>query len=436
MNLKYTDFESKQKKIGVVGLGYVGLPLAIEFGQYFKVVGVDISQHKIDTLNSGTDPNGEVDASHITTADISFTTDARALKECAVIVVAVPTPVDESKKPDLSPVTGACKMVGKNLSTGSVVVFESTVYPGVTEDICAPILAAESNLKWHKDFKIGYSPERLNPGDKEHTLPKIVKVVSGEDADTLELLAQLYGKIVPAGIHRASSIKVAEAAKVIENAQRDVNIAFMNELAIIFNKMNIPTNEVLAAASTKWNFIKFSPGLVGGHCIGVDPYYLTYKAETLGYHPQVILAGRRINDEMGRYIAQQTIKLLIKAGKSVSTANVLVMGLTFKENVSDIRNTRVIDIISELKEFGANVFVHDPLVSAAEAKHEFDIELSSLTEIPKIDAIVVSAAHRPFTELKATDFEALGASSRNVLVDVKSVIQSDNRPSHWLYWSL
>jgi len=383
--------------VGVVGLGYVGLPLAVEFGKKVRTIGFDLSQAKIEAYRRHVDPTGEVSAEDLKAANrLEVTTDASRLKEADVVIVAVPTPIDDAHQPDFSPLVGASISVGRHLKKGATVVYESTVYPGATEEVCIPLLERESGLKWKKDFFVGYSPERINPGDREHTLTRIVKVVSGDTPETLERVARTYELVITAGVHRASSIAVAEAAKVIENTQRDLNIALMNELALIFHKIGIDTLEVLQAAGTKWNFLPFRPGLVGGHCIGVDPYYLTHKADKLGYHPQVILAGRRINDGMGKYVAEQTVKNLIRSGRSVKGAKVAVLGLTFKENCPDLRNSRVIDIIRELESYGVEVCVHDPLADAAEAMHEYGVTLQPWDALPRADAIVLAVAHEEF----------------------------------------
>jgi UDP-N-acetyl-D-glucosamine/UDP-N-acetyl-D-galactosamine dehydrogenase len=383
--------------VGVVGLGYVGLPLAVEFGKKVRTIGFDLSQAKIDAYRRHVDPTGEVSSEDLKAASrLEVTTDASRLKEADVVIVAVPTPIDEAHQPDFSPLVGASISVGRHLKKGAVVVYESTVYPGATEEVCIPLLERESGLKWKKDFFVGYSPERINPGDREHTLTRIVKVVSGDTPETLDRVARTYELVITAGVHRASSIAVAEAAKVIENTQRDLNIALMNELALIFHKIGIDTLEVLQAAGTKWNFLPFRPGLVGGHCIGVDPYYLTHKADKLGYHPEVILAGRRINDGMGKYVAEQTVKNMIQGGRSVKGAKVAVLGLTFKENCPDLRNSRVIDIIRELESYGVEVSVHDPLADAAEAMHEYGVALQSWDALPRADAIVLAVAHEEF----------------------------------------
>jgi UDP-N-acetyl-D-galactosamine dehydrogenase len=406
--------------VAVVGLGYVGLPLAVEFGKKYRTIGFDLSEAKVGAYAQHCDPTGEVSGEEFKAASkLQVTTNPTALREADFIIVAVPTPVDEAHNPDFGPLIGASTSVGRNLARGATVVFESTVYPGATEEVCIPVLERHSGLKWKKDFFVGYSPERINPGDKHHTLAKIVKVVSGDTPATLERVAEVYGSVVAAGVHRASSIKVAEAAKVIENTQRDLNIALVNELAIIFHQLGIDTQEVLQAAGTKWNFLPFRPGLVGGHCIGVDPYYLTYKAETAGYHPQVILSGRKINDGMGKYVAEQTVKRMILRGFSVSRDAVVVLGLTFKENVPDTRNSRVVDVIRELQSFGANVFVHDPVADAEEAGHEYGIRLTPWEELPKAAAVVAAVAHRQFIERPLEDIVAKLVPN-GIYIDVKS----------------
>jgi UDP-N-acetyl-D-galactosamine dehydrogenase len=388
---------SDESTIAVVGLGYVGLPLAVEFGKRYPTIGFDLSKAKIDAYRSGTDPTGELSREDLAAArGLEVTNDAGALARAGFIVVAVPTPVDDAHQPDFAPLVGASESVGRNLKRGTIVVFESTVYPGATEEICVPVIERHSGMKWKRDFFVGYSPERINPGDREHTLTKITKVVSGDTSQTLERVAAIYSSIIPAGVHCASSIKVAEAAKVIENTQRDLNIALMNELALIFHKIGIDTTEVLTAAGTKWNFLPFRPGLVGGHCIGVDPYYLTHKADKLGYHPQVILAGRRINDGMGKYVAEQTVKQMIQRGFPVKAAKVNVLGLTFKENCPDLRNSRVIDVINELRSYGADVYVHDPVANPDEAVHEYGVTLTPWEALPKAHALVVAVAHREY----------------------------------------
>ncbi|MBE0598090.1 MAG: nucleotide sugar dehydrogenase [Desulfuromonadales bacterium] len=426
-------------KMAVVGLGYVGLPLAAAFGRKLQVIGFDISEKKIAELHRRHDATGELTAAELDATSIDYTLDPGRLREASFLIVTVPTPIDDHRKPDLGPVIAASRTIGRHLAPGSIVVYESTVYPGVTEEICVPILEAESGLKCGVDFKVGYSPERINPGDKVHTIDKIVKVVSGQDAETLETVAQVYEMVVTVGVHRAASIKVAEAAKVIENTQRDLNIALMNELAIIFGRMGIPTGDVLAAAGTKWNFLRFTPGLVGGHCIGVDPYYLTYKAEEVGYHPQVILAGRRINDGMGKYVAEMTVKKLIGADKAVKGSRVLVLGLTFKENVPDIRNSKVIDIVRELREYEIEALVHDPLADPAEARHEYGLELVDPEQAGCFDAIVWAVAHAAFDQYDSVRLKKLcgNGNGQGVVMDVKSVLRRDEIEAQGLvYWSL
>jgi len=410
--------------VAVVGLGYVGLPLAVEFGKQYPTVGFDLSEKKIAAYRNFLDPTGEVSQAELKAASgLRVTTDAADLANADFVVVAVPTPIDQAHQPDFGPLLSASEAVGKNLKRGATVVFESTVYPGATEEVCVPVLERSSGLQWRRDFFVGYSPERINPGDKEHSLTRIIKVVSGDSPETLERVAEVYSSIIAAGVHRASSIKVAEAAKVIENTQRDLNIALINELALIFHKIGIDTSEVLEAAGSKWNFLQFRPGLVGGHCIGVDPYYLTHKADMLGYHPQVILAGRRINDGMGKYVADQTVKLMIQAGSSVKDAAVNVLGLTFKENCPDLRNSRVIDVIRELNAFGARVHVHDPVADPAEAMHEYGLMLTSWDELPRADAIVSAVAHRALRERSVDDLVAKLVPN-GVYVDVKSQVDA------------
>ena len=406
--------------VGVVGLGYVGLPLAVEFGKKLRTIGFDRSQEKVANYQRHVDPTGEVSAADLKAATrLTVGTDAAALGDADFIIVAVPTPVDDAHQPDFGPLIGASESVGKHMKRGTTVVFESTVYPGATEEICIPIMEKYSGMKWKQDFFVGYSPERINPGDKERTLTRITKVVSGDTPETLDRVAQMYGSVITAGVYRASSIKVAEAAKVIENTQRDLNIALMNELAIIFERLGIDTLEVLQAAGTKWNFLPFRPGLVGGHCIGVDPYYLTHKAEMLGYHPEVILAGRRINDGMGKFVAEQTVKHMIQAGFSVKCAHVNVLGLTFKEDCPDLRNSRVIDIIRELESYGCRVSVHDPLADAAEAMHEYGVTLRSWDELPRAQAIVAAVAHDAFKRRSLDDCVSK-LQPGGLYVDVKS----------------
>ncbi len=406
--------------VAVVGLGYVGLPLAVEFGKIHETIGFDLSTEKVHSYQKFVDPTGEVASDALRAATkLRPTTDPAALAAADFIIVAVPTPIDSARLPDFSPLVGASRTVGQHMKKGAIVIYESTVYPGATEEVCIPVLEQHSGMKWKKDFHVGYSPERINPGDKEHTLTRIVKVVSGDNAATLDAGANLYGSVIKAGVHRASSIAVAEAAKVIENTQRDLNIALMNELALIFNKLGIDTLEVLQAAGTKWNFLPFRPGLVGGHCIGVDPYYLTHKAEMIGYHPEVILAGRRINDNMGKFIAEQTIKQMIASGSSIKGARVNVLGLTFKENVPDLRNSRVIDIINELRTFGVEIFVHDPVPQVGDARHEYGIDLVSWEQLPVADAMIAAVAHRPFLSMPVSAL-ASKVVKNGCFIDVKS----------------
>ena len=406
--------------VAVVGLGYVGLPLVIEFGKQFKTIGFDILAEKVKKCQSGTDPSREIPDEEMRLAQNAiYTNDPSNLGDADFILIAVPTPVDEAHIPDFRPLIGASKSIGPYLKPGAVVVYESTVYPGATEEICIPVLEQSSGLKWKKDFWVGYSPERINPGDREHMLTNVVKVVAGDTKETLEKVANLYEHIVKPGVHRCSSIKIAEACKVIENTQRDLNIALMNELAIIFDKIDIDTTEILEAAGTKWNFLKFKPGLVGGHCIGVDPYYLTHKAEMLGYHPQVILAGRRINDGMGKYIAEQTIKQMIAQGSHIKGAKVNVLGLTFKEDCADLRNSKVIDIINELKTYGCEVFVHDPQADPEDALHEFEINLTAWQDLPQGDAIVAAVAHKFYRDLTIEEIVEK-TNHKACFIDVKS----------------
>ncbi len=428
---------SREDKIAVVGLGYVGLPLAVNMSKHFDVVGYDFKPERIKELESGHDRTLEVADEDLEKTTISYTSDPETLSSCRLIIVAVPTPIDAYRIPDLNPLRGASSTVGKNLIQGSCVVFESTVYPGVTEDVCLPILEHESGLKAGKDFTVGYSPERINPGDKTHTLENVTKIVSGQDRDTLSLLSRVYGTVVKAGIHQALSIKVAEAAKVIENTQRDLNIALMNELAMIFNRFGIDTSEVLEAAGTKWNFLPFKPGLVGGHCIGVDPYYLTFKAESLGYHPEMILAGRRINDGMGKYIAERAVKMLIGAGKPVRGARIAVMGLTFKEDVPDLRNTKVVDIINELRDYGIEVVVHDPLADAKEAEKFYGIKLREIDEITGVDAVIIAVVHRYYKDIGLAEIVRRCFSGIPIIIDVKAAFSpADLRKENIIYWRL
>jgi UDP-N-acetyl-D-galactosamine dehydrogenase len=423
--------------IAIVGLGYVGLPLAVEFGKQHPTIGFDLSAAKVDAYRRHVDPTGEVSTAELKAAtQLRATTDPAALKDADFVIVAVPTPIDEAHQPDFGPLLGASESVGRNLKRGATIVYESTVYPGATEEICIPVVEKHSGMKWKQDFFVGYSPERINPGDKEHTLTTIVKVVSGDTPETLERVARVYGSVVTAGVHRASSIKVAEAAKVIENTQRDLNIALMNELALIFHKLGIDTLEVLKAAGTKWNFLPFRPGLVGGHCIGVDPYYLTHKADMIGYHPQVILAGRRINDGMGKFVAEQTVKHLIQAGFSVKGAHVNVLGLTFKEDCPDLRNSRVIDIIRELESYGITVHVHDPLADPGEAVHEYGVELKAWEHMPKANALVAAVAHKEFKARPLEDYLAKLAAG-GLLVDVKGQHDAEQLRGHGIrVWRL
>ncbi len=410
--------------IGVIGLGYVGLPLAVEFGKKFRTVGCDLHREKVESYQRHVDPTGEVSSDDLRAAKhLTCTTDASRLANADVIIIAVPTPVDEARLPDFAPLIGASRAIGPHLKQGAIVVFESTVYPGATEEVCIPELERASGKQWKRDFFVGYSPERINPGDREHTLTRITKVVSGDTPATLDKLASVYGAVITAGVHRASSIRVAEAAKVIENSQRDLNIAFMNELAIIFNKMGLDTSEVLAAAGTKWNFLKFRPGLVGGHCIGVDPYYLTYQAEKYGHHPEVILSGRRINDSMGKYVAEQTVKTLVKSGGQLQGAVVNVLGLTFKENCPDVRNTKVVDIVRELREYGMTVHVHDPYASAPEALHEYGLNLAAWEALPVADALVVAVSHREYLSQPLANLLAKVKAS-GAVIDVKAALDA------------
>ncbi|RKI91798.1 nucleotide sugar dehydrogenase [Parablautia intestinalis] len=434
----YEDIVSGKEKLSLVGLGYVGMPIAVAFARKIKVVGFDLNENKIALYKNGVDPTNEVGNDVIRETTVEFTADPAKLREAKFHIVAVPTPVNGDHTPDLSPVEGASRILGQNLTAGSVVVFESTVYPGVTEDICVPILEKESGLRCGVDFKIGYSPERINPGDKVHRLETIVKIVSGIDEETLDTIAKVYELVVEAGVYRAQSIKVAEAAKVIENSQRDINIAFMNELSIIFNKMGIDTKSVLEAAGTKWNFLKFYPGLVGGHCIGVDPYYLTYKAEELGYHSQIILSGRRINDDMGKYVAESLVKNLIKADLHVKGAKVAILGFTFKENCPDTRNTKVIDIYRELEEYKITPVVVDPAADAKEAKQLYGISFASMDAVKDMDAVIVAVAHKEFTSLKEEDFAGFfRPEQKKVLLDIKGLCdRGEMEEAGYLYWRL
>jgi len=445
----YERIKNKQEKLSVIGLGYVGLPIAVAFARKVNVIGFDVNRDKINLYKKGIDPTNEVGDEAIKNTTLEFTSDELKLREAKFHIVAVPTPVNKDNTPDLYPIKSASKIVSRNLTKGSIVVYESTVYPGVTEEICVPILEKESGLKCGVDFKIGYSPERINPGDKNHRLENIVKVVSGMDEESLETIAKIYELVVQAGVYKAESIKVAEAAKVIENSQRDINIAFMNELSIIFNKLGIDTKSVLKAAGTKWNFLNFTPGLVGGHCIGVDPYYLTYKAEEIGYHSQIILAGRKINDSMGKYVAENTVKLMIKANKQIKGAKVAVLGLTFKENCPDVRNTKVIDVIDELKEYGINVVVHDPKADKKEVYDEYGIELKEVKDIRDVDAVILAVPHEEYNEFTLKYISTFyndnyihingnkESEDRKVLVDVKGLFERiDAENMGYLYWRL
>lgn len=435
----YEKLLSGEEKLSLVGLGYVGMPIAVAFARKIQVVGFDLNAKKIELYKSGVDPTNEVGNDVIKETKVDFTADPSKLKEAKFHIVAVPTPVNPDHTPDLTPVEGASRILGQNLTKGSIVVFESTVYPGVTEDICVPILEKESGLKCGVDFKIGYSPERINPGDKVHRLETITKIVSGMDAETLEEIANVYELVVEAGVYRADSIKVAEAAKVIENSQRDINIAFMNELSIIFNKMGIDTQSVLKAAGTKWNFLKFYPGLVGGHCIGVDPYYLTYKAEQLGYHSQIILSGRRINDDMGKYVAESLVKNLIKADIPVKNARVAILGFTFKENCPDTRNTKVIDIYNELAEYGITPLVVDPAADADEAKRLYGITFGTMEEVKDMDAVLIAVSHTQFLSLKKEDIAGFYKPEykQKVFLDIKGIFdRKEYEAGDFIYWRL
>ncbi|MCD2137373.1 nucleotide sugar dehydrogenase [Salinicoccus halitifaciens] len=434
----FEKLQAKEASMAIIGLGYVGLPLAVEFAKKYDVIGYDVNQEKLDQYLGGTDVTDEVGDEAIRNTTMQFTSDEADIGQSKFFIVSVPTPINTDKTPDLKPVIGASETVGRNLTKGSIVVYESTVYPGTTEEICIPILEELSGLKFGEDFKVGYSPERINPGDRVNTLTRIVKVVSGSDEEALKEVSDVYSSIIEAGVHEAESIKVAEASKVIENSQRDINIAFMNELSMVFNKMDIDTNAVLEAAGTKWNFLKFTPGLVGGHCIGVDPYYFTYKAEQLGYHSQIILSGRKVNDDMGKYIAGNIIKQMIKAGQQVADARVAVLGLTFKENVSDVRNTKVTDIIDELEDYGVNVLVHDPVAVPEAVKRDLGIELVSDEDLKDLDCVVLTVPHEEY--LKDFDLDSLSGLFRNnqrVIVDVKGTLdRNECKEKGYHYWSL
>lgn len=436
----YEQIVAGEEKISLIGLGYVGMPIAVAFARKVKVVGFDLNAEKINLYKAGIDPTREVGDDVIKSSTVEFTSEESKLQEAKFHIVAVPTPVLEDHTPDLSPVEGASRILGRNLTKGSVVVFESTVYPGVTEEICVPILEKESGLICGRDFKIGYSPERINPGDKVHRLETITKIVSGMDEETLDTVAKVYELVVEAGVYRAESIKVAEAAKVIENSQRDINIAFMNELSIIFNRMGIDTQSVLKAAGTKWNFLPFYPGLVGGHCIGVDPYYLTYKAEQMGYHSQIILAGRRINDDMGKYVAESLVKNLIKADINVKNARVGILGFTFKENCPDTRNTKVIDIYKELQEYGITPMIVDPVADEQEAKHLYGVQFAKLEEARELDAVILAVSHQEFYRLSPEEIAVFYAkqNAHRVLLDLKGILNRKEYDANeqYIYWRL
>ena len=435
--LTFDALSARREKIAVVGLGYVGLPLAVHLSRHFDVVGYDFKSSRIAELNSGKDRTLEVSDEEMAAATVVYTDDPKSLGDCRLIIVAVPTPIDRYRIPDLTPLRSASESTGRHLAKGSCVVFESTVYPGATEEVCVPILEKESGLVFGRDFTVGYSPERINPGDKVHTVDKIMKIVAGSDAPTARLMEKVYGRVVKAGIHVASSLKVAEAAKVIENTQRDLNIALMNELSMIFDIMGIDTMAVLKAAGTKWNFLPFRPGLVGGHCIGVDPYYLTFKAESIGYHPEMILAGRRINDGMGKYVAERVVKLMIQEGKQINRTRVGVLGITFKEDVPDLRNTRVVDIIAELADYGIDVLVHDPLADADEAKLYYDVDLKTLDQLSGVDALVVAVSHKPYRDMGLAQLAGLCGTNRAVVVDVKGTFDpGDAERGGITYWRL
>lgn len=433
----YDSLVEGKVKLALIGLGYVGMPIAVEFAKHVKVIGFNHNEKRIQQYKSGMDPTHEVGDEAIQKTTVEFTSEEKKLREAKFLIIAVPTPIKEDKSPDLFPVENASRIVGRNLVPGSIVVYESTVYPGVTEEVCVPILEKESGLKCGKDFKIGYSPERINPGDKVHRLRTIKKIVSGMDSETLDIIAKTYELVVDAGVHRASSIKVAEAAKVIENSQRDINIAFMNELSIIFHRMGIDTKEVLEAAGTKWNFLRFYPGLVGGHCIGVDPYYLTYKADMLGYHSQVILAGRRINDGMGKYVAENCVKSLIVADKQVKNAKVAVLGFTFKENCPDTRNSKVYDIVRELNEYGINPLIVDPLADADEAKRIYGLSFDTISSVKNMDAVIIAVAHEEFKKLRMNIVDSFFGEGKRVLLDIKGILDRfEYESAGYIYWSL
>ena len=436
----YNDLIKNKEKLSVIGLGYVGMPIAVAFSEKVSVIGFDLNKEKIELYKSGIDPTNEVGDEVIKNTKVYFTSDEEQLKEAKFHIVAVPTPVNLDKTPDLAPVEGASRIIGRNLRKGSIVVFESTVYPGVTEDVCIPILERESGLRCGIDFKVGYSPERINPGDKINTLENIIKIVSGVDKESLEEISKVYELVIKAGVHKASSIKVAEAAKVVENSQRDINIAFMNELAMVFDRMNIDTKDVIDAMNTKWNALGFSPGLVGGHCIGVDPYYFIYEAEKLGYHSQIVLSGRKINDGMGKFIAEAIIKKLVLSNKVVKKSKVVILGLTFKENTPDTRNSKVIDIINNLNEYGINPIVVDPEANFEEARKEYNINLTELEEVENADCIVLAVAHNKFKDLNLEKIDALFgdfAPKEKIIIDIKSILNEESiRSKGYSYWRL
>lgn len=434
----FEKLQAKKERVSVIGLGYVGLPLAIEVAKTYDIVGFDIDESKLEQYRHGIDVTNEVGNEAIKQTTMTFSSDEDDLKSCKFHIAAVPTPINSDKTPNLTPIISASKTIGRNLTKGSIVVYESTVYPGTTEEVCIPILEEQSGLTFGEDFKVGYSPERINPGDKVNTLTKIIKIVSGSDAEALHEISQFYESIIEAGVHEAESIKVAEAAKVIENSQRDINIAFMNELSMVFNKMNINTKAVLEAAGTKWNFLNFTPGLVGGHCIGIDPYYFTYKAEQLGYHSQIILAGRKINDDMGKHVANNIVKAMIRAKQDVHGAKIAILGLAFKENVADVRNTKVIDIINELKDYGIDALVHDPLAEKEEVYEEFNIELIDESELTNLDCVVLAVPHQIFKETYTLDkLISMFRNDKRVLIDVKSVFDKQACEAENIhYWSL
>lgn len=436
----YEKILNKEEKISVVGLGYVGMPIAVAFAKKVEVIGFDLNKNKIELYKAGIDPTNEVGNDEIKKTTVEFTADETKLREAKFHIIAVPTPINSDKTPDLSPVEGASRIIGRNLTKGSIVVYESTVYPGVTEDICVPILERESGLKCGVDFKIGYSPERINPGDKVHRLENIIKIVSGMDEDSLDNIAKIYELVIDVGVHRAGSIKVAEAAKVVENSQRDINIAFMNELAMVFDRMEIDTKEVVEAMNTKWNALGFTPGLVGGHCIGVDPYYFVYEAEKLGYHSQIILSGRKINDGMGKFVADAIIKKLILANKIVRQAKVVILGITFKENTPDTRNSKVVDIIECLREYGIEPIIVDPEADANEAKHEYGIDLVDIKEVNDADCLVLAVAHETFKQMSWDEIDSLYgdyADNEKILIDVKSILNNKEiQEKGYSYWRL